>query len=95
MDAMTYWKRYGIKRVHEVCEAAGTTYDYWKLIAYGFKRPSVDLAHRLVEQSNGEMVFADLLPPSTQLKKMLENRKAQAKQKAQAKKKPRKTTEAV
>jgi hypothetical protein len=92
---MAYWKRYGIKRVHEVCEAAGTNYDYWKLIAYGFKRPSVDLAHRLVEQSNGEMGFIDLLPPSDELKKMLASRKAQAAAKAATKTRKRKSQSKV
>lgn len=86
MDAMTYWRQFGIAHVHKICAAAGTTYDYWKLIAYGHKRPSVDLAHRLVEQSGGKLEFTQLLPPSTKLKKMVAARKKEAQRKNSVKK---------
>jgi len=68
MNAMQFWKKYGKTKVMEVCELSGTTYMYWQHIANGRKRPSVDLAYRLVEHSKGELTFVDLLPHSNDMK---------------------------
>ena len=82
---MDFWKKFGYKKVNELCLAAGTTYDYWKLIAYGHKRPSVDLAYRLVDKSEGILEFKALLPPKEELSQILALRKAKAQEKASLK----------
>ncbi|HDR9003015.1 TPA: hypothetical protein QDA99_006623 [Burkholderia vietnamiensis] len=49
MDAMAFWKQVGSKKVVEVCDAAETSFPYFKHIAHGRKRPSYDLAKKLSE----------------------------------------------
>ncbi|MCA8013347.1 hypothetical protein [Burkholderia vietnamiensis] len=49
MDAMAFWKQVGSKKVVEVCDAADTSFPYFKHIAHGRKRPSYDLAKKLSE----------------------------------------------
>lgn len=61
MDAMTYWKWYGKPHCERLCAQVGTTYNYWKHICNQQKRPSVDLARKLVAASNGELSLEKLL----------------------------------
>lgn len=75
MNAMEYWKKYGRERVIELCEKSGTSYLYWQHIANGRKRPSVDLAYRLVENSDGELSFIELLPHSLSMPNLNVKRK--------------------
>jgi hypothetical protein len=68
LDAMEYWMLHGRERVQQLCTDAGTSYDYWKHIANKRKRPSVDLAMRLVEASGGALSLLKLLPPKEALR---------------------------
>jgi hypothetical protein len=63
VSAMTYWQRHGIKHCEQLAIACGTSYDYWKQIANLRKRPSIELARRLVALSQGEMSLELLLTP--------------------------------
>lgn len=70
MDAMKYWESLGKdKKVFTAfCEKVGTSYNYWKHIANRRKRPSVDLARRMVEHSNGALTLEELLPPKNAMR---------------------------
>ena len=68
VSAMTYWKRHGIKHCEQLAIACGTSYDYWKQIANLRKRPSIELARRLVALSQGEMSLEMLLTPKHHLR---------------------------
>jgi hypothetical protein len=61
MDAMSFWKKSGIEKTRDVCFLAGTTYEHFKHIAHKRRRPSVELAHRLIKASKGGMTFEKLL----------------------------------
>lgn len=61
MNAKEFFDRYGKERCVEICEKVGTSYAYFNQIAYGHRRPSVNLAQRLVDASGGEMDFVSLL----------------------------------
>ena len=51
MDALAFLEKHGKEVATEVAEAAGTNWQYFSQIAYGHRRPSVDLAHKLVNAS--------------------------------------------
>lgn len=51
MDALAFLEKHGKDVAEQVAEAAGTKYVYFSQIAYGHRRPSVDLAHQLVSAS--------------------------------------------
>lgn len=51
MDAKTFLEKHGKEIAEEVAEAAGTNYAYFSQIAYGHRRPGVDLARDLVKAS--------------------------------------------
>lgn len=61
MNAQSYLNLYGRKKAAEVAEAAGTNYRYFHHIVKGKRRPSVELAKRLVIASSGELGLMDLL----------------------------------
>ncbi|NBQ17290.1 transcriptional regulator [bacterium] len=61
LDAMSFWKQAGIDETRRVCELAGTSYEHFKHIAHKRRRPSVELANRLIKASNGQMSFEKLL----------------------------------
>lgn len=61
MDAMTFWKLAGIEKTRRVCFDAGTTYEHFKHIAHKRRRPSVELANKLIKASDGQMTFEKLL----------------------------------
>ena len=61
MDAKTFIKVHGRERAKQVAEAAGTSFEYFGQMASGRRRPSVKLAQKLVDASNGELDFVALL----------------------------------
>ena len=61
LSAMEYWNMAGIYKTREICIEAGTTYEHFKHIAHKRRRPSVELAHRLIKASGGKMSFEKLL----------------------------------
>jgi hypothetical protein len=56
MDALTFLTKHGRDKTREVCDHAETSIEYFSQIAYGHRRPSVDLAKKLVKASE------DLIP---------------------------------
>lgn len=48
MDALDFLNRHGRAVAEQVAKDAGTNFAYFSQIAYGHRRPSVDLAKRLV-----------------------------------------------
>lgn len=69
MDAYTFWQNLDTNRrtrahkMAEICERAGTTLPYFKHIANGRSRPSVDLAYALAVASGGQIDVLSLLKP--------------------------------
>ncbi|HBR96874.1 MAG TPA: transcriptional regulator [Gammaproteobacteria bacterium] len=61
MSAAEYVEAYGWKKAAEVAERAGTNRAYFYQIAKGIRRPSVELAKRLVEASDNELSFLKLM----------------------------------
>ncbi|HEX8106730.1 MAG TPA: hypothetical protein VF516_03330 [Kofleriaceae bacterium] len=57
MDAKTFLEKHGRETTRQVCEAAETSIEYFSQIAYGHRRPSVDLAKKLTKAS--EEAIAD------------------------------------
>lgn len=66
VSAMTFWQRHGAARCARLAQDAGTSYGYWKQIANQRKRPSIELARRLVQASQGELSLDLLLFPITE-----------------------------
>jgi transcriptional regulator with XRE-family HTH domain len=60
MDAKTFLLKHRAE-VPALCERIGTSPAYFTQIAYGHRRPSVKLAQRLAEASNGRLSTAALL----------------------------------
>jgi len=61
MDAKLFFQVHGRERAREVAEAAGTNYRYFYEFVIGKRRPSVELARRLVKASDGELDILSLL----------------------------------
>jgi phosphoribosyl 1,2-cyclic phosphodiesterase len=61
MDAYTYWSEMGTEAAKHVAESAGTSWAYFVHIAHKRKRPSVDLARKLVKHSGGALELEKLL----------------------------------
>lgn len=59
MDALAFKEKHGKETTKEVAESAGTNLAYFDQIAHGHRRPSVDLAERLVEESAKKFPSAD------------------------------------
>lgn len=73
MNAMQFWQDVKTPAAKAVAEAAGTSWNYFKHLAHNRKRPGVDLARRLVEESRKqtpghELTLNELLVPSEQIK---------------------------
>ena len=62
MNALTFLKKVGKTAAEKVACDAGSNYVYFSQIAYGHRRPSPELARRLVEASAGEMTLSELRP---------------------------------
>jgi hypothetical protein len=65
---MTYWKQHDRAHVIELCAKVGTTYNYWKHLANRRKRPSVDMARRFVQHSDGKLTLDELLPAKSSMR---------------------------
>lgn len=70
MDARAFLDKHGKEICVRVAKLAGTKWVYFSHIAYGHRRPSPDLARRLVAASAGvvrkpddQLDFESLLPP--------------------------------
>lgn len=61
MDALQFLRHEGSAEATRVAERAGTNFAYFRQIAHGHRRPSVDLAQRLVEASDHRLEFTALL----------------------------------
>lgn len=61
MDAHTFKDEFGKAECEAVAAAAGTNYAYFKQIAAGDRRPSIELAERLVAASGGRLDLLMLL----------------------------------
>jgi len=61
MNAKEFYSAKGKKAAELVAKRAGTTERYLYQISLGHRRPSLDLAKRLVEASNGEIDLVSLL----------------------------------
>jgi len=69
MDAKAFLQKHGRDKAERVALMAGTNYAYFSQIAAGHRRPSPDLARRLVSASAGvvrkpaeQLDFESLLP---------------------------------
>ena len=61
MDAKAFLAQYGIAEATRVSVAAGTNYQYFSQIAHGHRRPSVELAEKLVKASGDRLSFEALM----------------------------------
>lgn len=61
LSAREFLDKYGADEADRVCRAAGTNLPYFRQVAGGFRRPSVDLAEKLVAESGGRMGLLRLL----------------------------------
>ena len=68
MNAKQFLELRGKDRAREVAEKAGTIYPYFLQMASGKRRPSVELAKKLVAASNHEIDFVSLLESKTPAK---------------------------
>jgi transcriptional regulator with XRE-family HTH domain len=55
MDALNFLEKHGKDVAERVAKKAGTNFAYYSQIAHGHRRPSVDLADRLVVASAEEV----------------------------------------
>lgn len=60
MTPYKYLKSTDIANLERVCSEAGTTLDYFKQIAYGYRNASYKLSKRLVQASDGVLDQAAL-----------------------------------
>lgn len=75
---MEYWKAVGTGKARKVIHASGTKWNYFIHITHNRKRPSVDLARRLIASSKEitpgyEMTLEELLVPLEQIKGRVKN----------------------
>mgnify|MGYP005667932333 FL=1 len=61
MNAKEFLEKFGREEAERVATSSGTNYAYFSQLAYGHRRPSVDLAERLVAASEGRLDFTKLL----------------------------------
>lgn len=61
MDAQTFKEQFGKEECESIAASAGTNYAYFHQIATGVRRPSVELAERLVEASGNRLDLLSLL----------------------------------
>lgn len=61
LSAQEFIDTFGAEEAERVAKAAGTNLPYFRQIAGGFRRPSVELADKLVQASGQRMGFVKLL----------------------------------
>lgn len=69
MTAYEFLQRYGKPRAEVVAKRAKTKYVYFSHLAYGHRRPSPEMAERLVKASDGELTLIELLFPPTKTRR--------------------------
>ena len=68
MTLMEYWVLYGKGHCVEMCKNVDTSYEYFKHMCNKRKRPSVELARKMIDFSGGELTLNELLFPMTEKK---------------------------
>lgn len=63
MNAKQFIEKHGRERARLVAEVAGTNLVYFIQIANGHRNPSRKLAKKLVDASDGDMTFVELMMP--------------------------------
>lgn len=63
LTPMEWWAAHGMDAAQKLCEECGTSYAYFKHIAHGRRRPSIDLARAMERHSHGQMTVETLIPP--------------------------------
>lgn len=66
MNAKQFIDKFGREEASAVADRAGTNIQYFVQIAYGHRRPSFDLAEKLVEASNQRLDLLLLLKSKKQ-----------------------------
>lgn len=66
MNARQFLDQFGRAESETVATKAGTSFAYFYQIANGHRRPSVELAERLVTASSSRLGFSDLLKSKTE-----------------------------
>lgn len=61
MNIKQYEKKYGREGIESLASKAGTTFAYVMQIYNGVRRPSVELAEKLVKASGNKLDFVELL----------------------------------
>ena len=61
MNAKQYLDHHGKKKAEKLCKKVGTSYAYFSQIAYGHRRPSVEMAKRLAEADSALDVVSLLM----------------------------------
>jgi hypothetical protein len=61
LNAREFVDAFGWEEAERVATAAGTSKDYFAQLAGGHRRPSVDLAQRLVTESGDRLGLVELL----------------------------------
>lgn len=61
LGALDWWMKVGSDEAARVAHDAGTSFEHFKHIAHGRRRPSVAMAERLSAASNGGMSVVRLL----------------------------------
>ena len=62
MDLLEFKKKYKSGRFNGVARRSGTTPDYLKQIAYGYRKPSGVLARRIEKATEGMITREELRP---------------------------------
>lgn len=62
MNIQNYLKQRRGKRASELARAAGTSVGYLRLLSYGLRRPSAEMAMKLEAASQGEISARELRP---------------------------------
>jgi len=68
------WARLGLKRTRDMCNAVGTSYEYWRHITHKRRRMSLDMARNIIawletnEPRLSKLVTIDsLIPPMSEI----------------------------
>jgi len=61
MNAKQFLKEFGKERAVKVAEKVGISYGYFGQYVTGVRRPSVEMAEKLVKASDGDLDFVSLL----------------------------------
>lgn len=62
MNPLDYLKKHGKEHVQALCKRCGTTYSYYRVVAYGGGQFSGPLSKKFSEETAGEMSLQELRP---------------------------------